>query len=323
MKNYCNVLAQEKGLDPVGHATPFDTLVLMESPLPWKKNMYETAGTMPQEVCDLFQLYRKRYQETGVISAFRPLVVAPDEEYSQPDLRRVVVFERQGKMIARFDRTEYLLPESEMGKLIWTLAEARDDLPRYERYRVDTVEEQRDLLVCTHGTVDAACAKFGYPLYDELRRNYADQNLRVWRTSHFGGHVFAPTFIDMPTGHYWGYVEAPQAKQIVERSGDVSALRGHYRGWAGLSNSFIQAAERELWQQYGWAWFDYLKSGELVEQAGANVRIDFVAPDGSIQGAYEMCVEAQSHIETIATTGHTEPHQYPQYVVNNIGEYIA
>ena len=55
-------------------------------------------------------------------------------------------------------------------------------------------------MVCTHGNIDAACARFGYPIYQQLRQNYATQSLRVWRCSHFGGHQFAPTLIDFPSG---------------------------------------------------------------------------------------------------------------------------
>lgn len=89
-----------------------------------------------------------------------------------------------------------------MGTLAWALYEAREQLPTFERYRVPDADKVRDILVGTHGTIDVACAKFGYPLYRHLRDTYADEGLRVWRVSHFGGHVFAPTLMDMPTGHY-------------------------------------------------------------------------------------------------------------------------
>jgi len=39
-------------------------------------------------------------------------------------------------------------------------------------------------LVCTHGNVDVACSRFGYPIYEKLRKEYSDENLRVWRCSH-------------------------------------------------------------------------------------------------------------------------------------------
>jgi len=186
-------------------------------------------------------------------------------------------------------------------------------------------DSTRDLLVCTHGTVDAACAKFGYPLYNDLRSNHAGSDVRVWRVSHFGGHVFAPTMMDMPTEHYWAYVEARQAELIVRQTGDVRALYGHYRGWAGLADGFLQAAERELWMQYGWGWFAYLKRGRSKtgdldgeDPTWAEVQIDFRTPDGLTTGAHTARVEVCRRVSTAHSTASEIEHLYPQYVVTHL-----
>jgi hypothetical protein len=319
-KIYCNCLALEKGLDPGGYAGSFDDAVLIETPLPWRKDIYQQANPLPQQAVDLMALWLKRYQETGVYR-HRPLLIAPDADYSRPGYRRVMFYTRAADEIAAFNKMEYSVPEGELGALLWTLFEARDDLPRFDAYRTPEADSIRDVLVCTHGTVDAACAKFGYPLYNDLRRNYADDDLRVWRVSHFGGHVFAPTLMDMPTGHYWAYVEEVQAQGIVARSGAVGDLRGHYRGWAGLDGGFLQAAERELWQMHGWDWFDWAKHGEVLAQdddeensAWAQVRISASLPDGT-RYVYEMRVEVARYVETITTTGDEHTYNYPQYTV--------
>ena len=77
---------------------------------------------------------------------------------------------------ARYEKVEYVVPESECGALIWSLVEARDDLARFELYRDHAGHTARDILVCTHGTVDAACAKFGFPLYNLLRRQHTNKH---------------------------------------------------------------------------------------------------------------------------------------------------
>lgn len=320
VKAYCNRLAIEKGLDPGGTAGSFDDAVLIELPLPWRKNLYEPGGPLPEQAVQLMALWLQRYHETGEYR-HRPLLIAPDDAYSRAGYRRVMFYQRSENAIAAFDKVEYSVPQDELGALLWALFEARHDLPRFARYRTPEADRIRDVLVCTHGTVDAACAKFGYPLYNELRRNYADEGLRAWRVSHFGGHVFAPTLMDMPTGHYWAYVEHAQARQIVTRSGDVATLRGHYRGWAGLKGGFLQAAERDLWQFHGWDWFHWTKRGETLAQdadednpAWAQVRIHATAPDGTAY-AYDLRVEVTNHVETITTTGTDRTYNYPQYAV--------
>lgn len=325
---FCNVLAQEKGLDPVGTAGHFEDVIVIETRLPWKRDIYSQPGALPPEMIDLRAQWQKQYQE-GRGYPHRSLLVAPDADYSREGFRRVMFYSRQPGMIAQFDKIEYLVPESDIGALVWALYEAREQLPAFEQYRQPDDDSTRDLLVCTHGTIDSACGKFGYPLFNLLRRQYAHDDLRVWRVSHFGGHVFAPTLMEMPTGHLWAYIEGEQAAQIAGRGGDVAALRGHYRGWAGVAAGFVQAAEYELWQRFGWAWFDYAKSGAVLAQDSgdaprwADIRIDYVSPDGSDQGAYEARVEVRQFIQTIFSTGSNATHNYPQYAVTAVRKLVA
>ncbi|PJF29927.1 MAG: sucrase ferredoxin [Phototrophicales bacterium] len=320
IKAYCNQLAIQKGLDPGGYAGSFDDAILIETPLPWRKDMMRQANPLPQQVIDLLMLWLMDYQQ-GKGYPHRPLVIAPDEAYSVAGFRRVIHYTRPQIAFGQYDKIEYLVPIAEMGALIWALYQDRDALMQFESYRQPQADAVRDILVCTHGTIDAACAKFGYPLYNMLRRHYANEQLHVWRVSHFGGHVFAPTLIDMPTGHYWAYVEDAQAHQIITRAGDVLAMRGHYRGWAGFDSGFLQSAERHLWQLHGWRWFDYVKQGEILSQdpntqqpQWAEVRICYLSPSGE-SGTYEGRVEVRRYIETITTTGDSHTYHYPQYHV--------
>jgi hypothetical protein len=173
--------------------------------------------------------------------------------------------------------------------------------------------------------VDVACARFGYPLYRHLRDHFGGDELRIWRASHFGGHVFAPTLIDLPSGHYWAYVTAAQAQQIVERSGDVRDLSGHLRGWAGLVSSQEQAADCALWQQEGWGWLDCARQGSVLDAPAAPadapvavpVRIDYTRPDG-VQGAYRLRVEVTRTVATRLSTGDDEDYGYPQFAVTEL-----
>ena len=48
--------------------------------------------------------------------------------------------------------------------------------------------------------VDVACARFGYPIYRQLRDRFGYNGLRVWRCSQKWEQQFAPTLIDLPNG---------------------------------------------------------------------------------------------------------------------------
>lgn len=324
--DYCNALALARGLHPAGHADSFaEGLLLLEAPLPWRRELYQVAGALPQQVIDLYALWLQRYQ-AGQPYQHRAVLLAPDPHYSQPGYRRVMFYRRPTGAFAAFPMTEYLVPEAEAGALVWALYEDRAQLAAFERYRLPADnaggQARRDILVCTHGTVDVACAKFGYPLYRYVRDEFAGDDLRVWRASHFGGHVFAPTLIDLPTGHFWAYVTAEQAQQIIGRSGEVSELAPHLRGWAGLASSFEQAADCALWQQEGWGWFDCARRGQIVAEAeagtegptAASVRIDYARPDGE-QGSYTAHVAITHTVATRHSTGDEGEYAYPQYAV--------
>ena len=335
--HFCNVAAHALGLDPAGHARRFDDAILVETPLPWRRTLYERAGALPQEMIDLLALWLARYRQ-GQPYSHCPLLIAPDPATSRPGFRRVIFFRRPPGAFAHYTRAEYFVPEEEAGPLAWALYEAQGQLPRFDAYRLPEApvgSPVRDLLVCTHGAVDAACGKFGYPLYRSLRDAPADAEpgaLRVWRVSHFGGHVFAPTLLELPSGHFWAFVGDEQGAQIARRSGDAAALRGHYRGWAGAEDGFAQAAECAAWQREGWAWFDYAKSCTVtaLDSAGAaatangdadapaprwaEVRLDFTRPDGT-RGAYAARVEAAPPVHTQPHTGRADAYAYPQYAV--------
>jgi hypothetical protein len=320
VKSYCNALAIQRGVDAAGSARMFDAAAVVEIPLPWKRGIYDEAGALPQQVLDLFKVWLQRYRE-GLPYNQSVLMIAPDPQYSRPGFRRVIYYKRPAGQFAQYDKVEYLVPEDQFGVLIWALFEARDELLRFQNY-LDTVgSTMRDLFVCTHGTVDAACAKFGYPLYKYLREQYADAHLRIWRVSHFGGHLYAPTLIDMPVAHYWAYVEAVHAQQIVQRSGNPENLRTHYRGSSAFEDGLMQAAERDVWQREGWEWFNYPKSARILEQdkdmsdehepAWAQIQFNFTTPDGA--GSYRAHVEIAHRVETEYSSHDAETYAYPQY----------
>jgi hypothetical protein len=332
---FCSVCARQAGLDPVGHAHAYAQVLAVEIPLPWPESMYETPGILPQELVDFRKLLIEAYQRGEPLhrSAF---AIAPDAAYSRPGYRRVISYRHPDGPFAAFEQQEYLVPEADCGPLCWALLVEPSALPRFAPDR-QPPSGVRDLLVCTHGAVDAACAKFGFLTYRQLRR-LADQSqgrLRAWRVSHFGGHVFAPTLLDMPEFRSWAYIEREQAELLADHHGDVASLRDHYRGWAGLESPLLQVAERELFVRYGWPWTTYLKQGQVLAQDAAapndhdaaptwaEVQIDYATPDGAEHGIYVARVELASHVESIYSSSQIATHAYPQYVVTRLERVVS
>lgn len=249
---FCSVVSASSGEDPIGSAWHSHRYILLELPLPWKYNTLESPN-VPPGLGELVQSLYARQIYPGLVG------FAPDEAYSVHGMTRVIDYTVPAPPFSGFEQREYLIPAAQVtGVLGESLAGGSTGA--LDAYAVRTSADQRDIFVCTHGAIDACCATYGYPIY-KLLRHMADnpaQQLRVWRCTHFGGHRFAATLLDMPQGRYWGHLTAQDLGPIVRRDGDVELMRTRYRGWAALPYGGAQVAEGEAFRRGGWDWLDCL-----------------------------------------------------------------
>lgn len=104
------------------------------------------------------------------------------------------------------------------------------------------------VLVCGHGRRDPCCARFGPPVYDELRRGPLGDG--VWQSSHLGGHRFAANVVLLPEGLMFGRVSPATATALVERYQDGEIDLNCYRGRCSYPPA-AQAVERALREREG------------------------------------------------------------------------
>jgi hypothetical protein len=316
---FCSEISQANGEDPIGSALTPEQYLIIEAAPPWPDEIWIEPNPMPQGVLDALN-----YTWEQDIS-IRQLAIAPDREYSQRGLTRVIHYRRPAKLFAKFEKQEFLVQNDLVGSLALALLKQPKELVNFEQYQQQT-NHIRDLLVCTHGNVDVACSRFGYPIYKKLRSEHVNASggkVRVWRCSHFQGHQFAPTLIDLPEGRYWGHLQPEILDILVQRNAPVTKLYPFYRGWAGLSK-LEQIVEREIWMQEGWDWIEYHKKGEIlamdeINQDWAEVRIEFFTHDGSACSAYEARVELCGYVVTAVNSGENEPlEEVKQYRVSRL-----
>jgi hypothetical protein len=102
-------------------------------------------------------------------------------------------------------------------------------------------------LVCTNGRRDPCCARWGQPVFDDMRAAFGEL---VWQTSHIGGHRFAANVLCFPHGIVYGRVDHSETTNLVNayRRGLVSLP--NYRGRACFSPE-VQAGEFFLRSQTG------------------------------------------------------------------------
>jgi hypothetical protein len=234
----CSAWTRLHEVDPIGTAGCYAGLLLVEWPLPW-----------PRDVADIPQL-------TDVAGACRRAGIRLQAVVgSGAGQGRVVLYRWQ--------------PEA--GAFAGVEVEARDDVAAAARALLDDNPpagsrpvEGRDVLVCGHGGRDRCCGSKGTALALTLQRSLGD-GIRVWRTSHTGGHRFAPTCIVLPEGTCWGYLDPHSVRQILTRSGPVDAQLARYRGCLGLTSPAVQAVERAALKEAGWALLGWPRAGEELE----------------------------------------------------------
>jgi hypothetical protein len=88
------------------------------------------------------------------------------------------------------------------------------------------------LAICTQGTRDRCCAKWGFAVYR--------QALRLWREgdfpfeplecSHLGGDRYAATGIVFPSGSMYGHLDRVDLRALGEAEAEGRIVPGHYRG---------------------------------------------------------------------------------------------
>ncbi|MDZ8184122.1 MAG: sucrase ferredoxin [Nostoc sp. ChiSLP02] len=321
---FCSLVSKANEEDPIGTADTWEYWLIMEVPQPWSPEIFaENPITKP-----LMGLFQELIFQHGI--KLKPMLIAPDREYSHPSLTRIFYYYRPAKLFAEFQKQEFVVPVNKAAALVTAifqkLMQQPNDLSEFQQYQQQT-SHIRELMVCTHAQVDLACGRFGTPIYWQLRKVYAPASkgkLRVWRTTHFGGHQFAPTLVDLPEGRLWGHLEVDVLDLLVKRNSSVSGLRQYYRGWTGL-DKFEQIAEREIWMQSGWNWLNYWKAGQVLAMENdanwAEVRIDFALPDNSISGAYEARVEVCGEVmSAFSSATEMELETVKQYRVSRLAK---
>lgn len=99
---------------------------------------------------------------------------------------------------------------------------------------LDTLFEQKDeticaepiYLVCTHGKVDVCCSKFGLPIYKQMLE--LDHN--TWQATHVTGDRFAPNVVQLPYGHYYGWLNIDELDVFYKTLADGHIFMKNYRG---------------------------------------------------------------------------------------------
>jgi hypothetical protein len=273
---FCSDHAREVGEDIIGSATNYQTYILVECPQPWAYDAFNSKW-VPNNLQQLVE------EVSRAKLPVRFLLISNDLSH-KVDYTTLLIYQRQKEGLSQgFKKHEFKLPHIEqVAPVVKQCLSGK--MPELE---IET-NITRDILVCTHGSHDQCCARYGNSFYFHATTTIANLELndvRIWKASHLGGHRFAPTAIDFPDGRYYGFLDQESFQSILTRTGDISCFHKVYRGW-GIIPTPLQVLERELMLTHGWKWFTYKVAGKIIEQSLDNnmilAELTFEEPCGSL-----------------------------------------
>lgn len=184
------------------------------------------------------------------------------------------------------------------------------DLPKLaSAHSEQTMSEERLFLVCTNGKRDAACARYGLPLYQAMSREAGGS---VWQTTHLGGHRFAATLACLPHGVLYGRVPPEQAEAVVQGYRHNRLLLDYYRGCAAY-DAPTQAAEDHLRRLTAETRLDAFRLIHAVADGDNRWAVQFQTSGGQ---TYDLRVRAlQSEFVVYESTRNADPNPVTQYQV--------
>jgi hypothetical protein len=255
-KFFCAEESCELQEDTIGCALNRQYYILIEFPPPWAPHPLDSKSLSHK-----FQALKTKINlETEL---FIRLVFIYNSKYYQEGYNRLIIYFQQQDSSLVYTKKEFLLSDIEDAVPIVENCIRRETIASE-----DTNIPTRDILICTHGSHDKCCAKYGNPFYRQALKTLETLSLphvRVWQSSHFGGHRFAPTMIDLPDARYYGRLDQKSLTNILTKTGDIQVFKNVYRGW-GVLPWQVQILERELILKYGWEWFSYQVKGQVIQE---------------------------------------------------------
>ena len=246
----CSLWARAQGLDPAGTAGSYSGYLLLDIPLPW-----------PRDVSEIPEVAALSERLSG--SQLRVQATVPSGSPHRAVLYRL----RTGTAwTGSFEGRSTPVGDSLVAAVEGLLAGGGNP------------QAGRDLLVCGHGRRDVCCGSAGTDLAMKLARGSLPPDVRLHRTSHTGGHRFAPTFIVLPEATLWAFADIDLVMRVLQRRGDAADVADRYRGCSALDGPRVQALEREVLKEVGWDLLGWERSGRPID--GDAVRLDAVDADG-------------------------------------------
>lgn len=262
MFSKCSTEARANGIVPIGTA-PHASFLLVEVPLPWAPAIEETPF-----LTEISQALHSISQQGDY--PWRIQAVVPDS--ATGGIRLTAYRRPQGRFVG-YARSDTTVERSELTLGALELVTATGPKP--------PTSDRGHVLVCTHGARDVCCGGLGTRLWRRLATQDGPPKYDLRRSSHLGGHRFAPTGIVLPSGTCWAWLDESLLSAILLRDSPVTDLLPRYRGNSLLESIEEQVTEKAILAEVGWSWLSCAKSSMVLWRDGPRTAVVIVAEDES------------------------------------------
>ncbi len=255
---FCADVSHEQSEPLAATASRVDHWLLVEYRRLWSRDTIGGSG-LSDEVKDHLRAQLRALPNSRLLFVRRP---------ERRGRRRLAVF--LGRSLEA-DRSLHGLEIDEYDELLdLDFAAALDDGPSIGERVAHPL-----YVVCTHGKRDRCCAKYGRPLYDELREQ-AEEDW-VWQSTHVGGDRFAGNVVTLPDGLFFGRMSRPDVWPLLDEHLAGRIDLAHYRGRSCYGFA-VQAAERRVREETGLTGLDDLRLAAWERTNGETWVVRFHVP---------------------------------------------
>jgi hypothetical protein len=306
-KFFCADRSQDLGELAIGTANQIRTYVLIECPTPWSAKAIDSRA-MPVQLGQVMRRIGQAFDSVRFLLVNRTTT-------QLLGCRSVIIYQQKvGAFCDGYDRFELTVNGLEAA------AAAIEHFFDQRLFIVAKPIPKQDVLICTHGSHDQCCARYGNPFYAAAQKliETMDQ-VEVWRSSHFGGHRFAPTAMTFPDGRYYARLTIDGLRSILQGQVNSDVVRSMYRGW-GILPAALQVVEQQLLERFGDRGYGLAMRYEILKSEADNISALLAWIDqGELFHCYcDLSLDHDASVSLLPSCHATEPSSCRKYRIDRL-----
>ncbi|WP_161597525.1 sucrase ferredoxin [Fluviispira multicolorata] len=324
LKEYieCSFATRQSQEDIICSVSPIDVQISIELNEPWSSVPSKSETFLHHK--HLFEVLPSFFKEK-IKSGVNHFA---QNEFSLANHTRIFYFQKTSHEFSAYKKIELLVPNHEFKEAIYSLKDYQlENKNDFKKWEVTLNKDCREVFICTHAERDNCCGKYGLQIFNKFKEENSKLEkgrFRIWKSSHIGGHRYAPTFFEAPSMRWYGLFNIEDVPHFLNRVENNFQIENNYRGFSGINSSFVQMAEKELFKKYSWQWdLAQNKNYEIIlsdDCSNATVLFYFSFPDanGVVKKIYD--IQFEKLITGIASCGSDDSKSVKQYKIVEIIE---